>query len=150
MPKIMTKAEESAIVDQIESLINQTEANSYVRFAFAGCLRMARENIEFDFANSYPDMIEFKDKQISECRRDAEGMQKRITELDGKLKKMAESYEDMCKIAENNGKDSEEWEKQAHDVSTMYCKLEKECADKDAEILCLKAEIYDLRNGAWN
>ena len=39
----------------------------------------------------------------------------------------------------------DEWEQNAHDAGEMYCGLEDEIKEKDAEIIRLKAEIYDLR-----
>ena len=152
MAKIMTKAEESAIVDQIEKLINSTEANSYVRFAFAGCVKLARDNIEYDFGNSYPDMLEFKDKEIEEARRDAECLRKRIADKSSRIDELSAEtirLEDVIDNMENEltswsnkyanaEKVANAWEEHAHDVANQL-------SQKDAEIMRLKAEIYDLR-----
>ena len=148
--KTWTKDAEREQLRKIAELIEETEANSYIRFAFAGCVKMAEENIEYDFANSYPDLIEFKDKQISEFRRDAEGMQERIKELE-QAKKDAREYRASAESVIDNMQEeitgwknkfsdavslADEWENNAHDMANQL-------SHKDAEIQRLKAELYD-------
>lgn len=67
---IMTKAQEREILNQISELIDSTEPGSYIRTAFSGCVQMAENNIRDDFANNYPDMIEYRDAQIETLKKE--------------------------------------------------------------------------------
>lgn len=128
---------------KIEDLINETEPGSYIRMAFAGCVRMAEDNIENDFANNYPEIVESRDKTIAELRG-------KITanELDKKL--MAEDLDRAGKREENLEKQKEEAEKMIVELANENDKLAQDSAWKDeeierknAEILKLKARLYD-------
>lgn len=47
-----TKNEERQILNQIAALIAEAGENSYIGYAFEGCVSIARDNIDNDFANS--------------------------------------------------------------------------------------------------
>lgn len=47
-----TKNEERQILNQIAALIESAGEGSYIDYAFEGCVAIARDNIENDFANS--------------------------------------------------------------------------------------------------
>ena len=152
MAKIMTKAEESAIVDQIEALINQTEANSYTRMAFAGCVNMARENIEYDFANSYPEMIEYKDKQNADAMHKNVELKNRIAELEQKVKDAREYRDSTESVIDNMDKEltdakknAKEWEQQAYSIAEELEDANEELMRMEIEINHLKAEIVRLK-----
>ena len=161
MSKLWTKDAEREQLRKIEALIEETEVGSYIRMAFSGCVEMARNNIEFDFGDSYPDKIaqlenaynmlegkmnaenveHGKTLKAVEYDRDttrqyAEQLEERITTLE----KLNESQK--CEI-EKLGHMCEEWERNAHDAGDLYCALEAECANKDDQIIALKAKLYD-------
>jgi len=145
--KLWTKDAEREQLRKIAELIDETEPGSYIRMAFAGCVRMAEENIEYDFANSYPELLEYKDKQIVELEQakcDAreyrastekvlDDMTEELTMWKNKHTDSVEHYEKI--IAENNGKIAE----LRRDIAG--------CEDCNKElreqIIRLKAEIYD-------
>lgn len=47
-----TKNEERQILNQIAALIEEAGKDSYIAYAFAGCVEIAADNIKNDFANS--------------------------------------------------------------------------------------------------
>lgn len=49
---MMTKAEERKVLAKIKALIESAGEDSYIGYAFEGCIEMAESNIENDFANS--------------------------------------------------------------------------------------------------
>ena len=74
----------------------------------------------------------------------------RIQDLEAeisKLKHIIDSKDDEIEVLR---RDCDNWEQNSHEAGELYCGIEDECQQKDAEILRLKAEIYDLRKGAWN
>ena len=145
MGKVWTKDAEREQLRKIAELIEETECGSYIRMAFAGCVKMAEENIEFDFANSYPDQIEFKDKQNAEMgekllklEHENQAMITHLDEKDAEIEKLNH-------LLESKKIEAEKLEQNAHDAGEMYAELEQECAEKDAEIIRLRAEIVRMR-----
>lgn len=134
----MLKAEELKILEQIEKLIDSAGADSYIGETFSGVVGICRNNIEDDFAN-HP----VHDLEMMRTRCDSE------IRMHDETKHMLSDSQKMCKEAvdenERLRKLVAEWEQNAHDAGELYCELEDECAKKDAEIMRLKAEIYDLR-----
>lgn len=145
MGKVWTKDAEREQLRKIAELIEETECGSYIRMAFAGCVKMAEENIEFDFANSYPDQIDFKDKQNAEMgdrllklEHNCDAMSETIKAKDAEIEKLGH-------MLESKKIEAEKWEQNAHEAGELYCELEKECKQKDAEIIRLRAEIVRMR-----
>ena len=136
MRVIWTKDMEREQLRKIQALIDETEPNSYIRFAFAGCVRMAEENIEFDFCNSFPDMIEYRDKKLEDALRDAEEKKNRVAKLEQRVSEMEAEIAVLKEERDN-------WENEADDAGRLYVCLETECQEKDTEIVRLKAELYD-------
>ena len=155
MPKLWTKDEEREQLRKIAALIEETEPNSYIRFAFAGCVRIAEENIDNDFANSYPDMLDHKDKEMESLSRSLSDKERELEQMREVASKAVERCHDYEK--ELTAKDAE-IEKLGHMIDGKVAECERrsnECVDgirevltkKDVEIMRLKAEIYDLRKG---
>ena len=86
----MTKHEEMTTLQQIADLIAAAGADSYIAAAFAGCVEMARNNIENDWMLSYKETAEALEAKLIESRRDMDGMQVQIE----KAEKRAISQED--------------------------------------------------------
>ena len=134
----MLKAEELKILEQIEKLIDSAGADSYIRMTFAGIVEVCKHNIEDDFGDS----------PVEDCAnmRVALDAERRMHD---ETKRMLAEAQKMCKEAldenERLRKLSAEWEKNAHDAGDLYCELEEECKQKDAEIIRLRAEIVRMR-----
>ena len=157
MGKLWTKDAEREQLRKIEALILETEADSYIRMAFEGCVRMAEENIEYDFANNYPDMIDHKDKEIQDLRNSIREFEKRDTEHGKVLKSVeydrdttrqyAEQLEsriaDLEHLLESHKQVAKNMSEQMNELQDGISDLQEKLKDRDAKIVSLKAEVYD-------
>ena len=64
----MTKQEERNILKKIEKLIAEAGEDSYIAMAFAGCVDMAKSNIDNDFANNPQEAIQTLKKNLDEAK----------------------------------------------------------------------------------
>ena len=127
----MTKAEELKLLAQIDALIKSADAGDYIPMTFAGVVDVCRSNIENDFGIvPVQDMEKYLETHNETCRRLAEAQKMCIEAMD--------ENERLRKL-------SAEWEQNAHDAGDLYCELEEECKQKDAEIIRLRAEIVRMR-----
>ena len=138
-----TKDEERQALEKIKKIISALGEDSYIGFAFDGCVDLALENIENDFASSY------KAKAENEAKKKAE-----LLGLNAELEKEVELYkgltDETAKKAEAlNAKileiDSKAKNLEADLISTV-ADLEDSriaLAEKDSEIIALKAKLYD-------
>jgi len=145
----MTKSEERKILAQIVALIAESGEESYIQRTFAGICDICEQNIEDDFwispvaeLNAERDRNLKKDAEIGEKIRKLEFenhiMEEdtmRKTEIINQYKKIVNDQS--CKITEI----MEERDAMSDSVNGLQEILEKQ----DAEIVRLKAEIYDLR-----
>ena len=53
-----TKQQEREILAKIEKLIKSAGEDSYIGAAFTGCVDLARDNIENDFCQNFPDRLD--------------------------------------------------------------------------------------------
>ena len=137
----MTKAEELKILGQIEGLIESAGADSYIRMTFAGVPEICRRNIEDDFGDvPVEDCANMRVAFDTEARRHDE-TKRQLAEAQKALKEAQYENERVRKLAD-------EGEKNAHDVGRLYAGLEgleDQCAEKDAEIVRLRAEIVLMK-----
>jgi len=142
-----TKEQERNILAQIDGLINSTEPGSYIRTAFSGCVQMAENNIRDDFANNYPDMIEYRDaqietlkKEVADLRHDYKLEEKHNEDLIAQVKSGERAFD--TAMANINALMREK-----EDLETRLARAEEYAKNKDAEIIKLKAKLYDLLCG---
>lgn len=168
MGKVWTKDAEREQLRKIAELIDETEPGSYIRMSFSGIIAMCEQNIAEDACNNMPDRLEIREKRIaeleaqlrnkdSECGNKILKLEYEIDTLDAETEKLMGQIADRDLLIESKDrqiadlrKQAEEWEQNSHDAGDLYAELEQECAEKDAEIIRLKAEIYDLMRGAKN
>ena len=159
----MLKAEELKILEQIEKLIDHAGADSYIRMTFAGVPEVCRNNIVNDFGDipvrdleeerkRHEDVLRIKDaecgQKLLKLEHERDVLQKHVENLNAEIEKLGHMCESKDKQLAECRRDAEGWERNAHDAGELYCELEKECAEKDAEIMRLKAELYDYMKGA--
>ena len=136
----MTKAEELKLLEQIDALIKSADAGDYIPMTFAGIVEVCRRNIEDDFGDQ-----PVRDLDLLRLDYDAE------RQMHDETKRQLADSQKMCKEAldenEKLRKLAKEWEQNAHDAGEMYCGLEEECKQKDAEIIRLRAEIVRMKLG---
>ena len=101
-----TKAEERKSLAQIRDIINALGEDSYIGFAFAGCLDDAETNIENDFALS-----------------------------------MKDRYESALEKAHTWRKCAKEWKELADKRAAKIQRLEREIAELDNTLACVKSVL---------
>ena len=140
---IATKDEERKALEQIQKIVSNLGADSYIGFAFDGCFELALDNIENDFASSY------KAKAENEAKKKAE-----LLGLNAELEKEVELYkgltDETAKKAETLNAKILELDSKAKnlesDLISTVADLEDAriaLAEKDTEIMTLKAKLYD-------
>ena len=73
----MTKAQEMKTLEQIKALIESTGKDSYISWAFAGCVEMARRNIENDWAENPEEAVQAARKETDRVRQELSRVQER-------------------------------------------------------------------------
>ena len=81
-----TKNEERQILNQIAALIEEAGKDSYIACAFAGCVEIARDNINNDFANSMQSNVRYLEAELRDMTRHLDAANEEIRDLKQKLK----------------------------------------------------------------
>lgn len=132
-----TKEQEKQALAKIEKILASLGNNpetSYVCRAFQGCVQDARENIDFDFANSQKDRADDLEKKYNDAKREAE-----------------EACEAMEAMKANAEREAEKWIDK-EDLRIMYSALvmqidaEREAIDKAAAEIVENAEQTESDN----
>ena len=154
----MTKAEELELLQTIEELIKCAGADSYICMTFSGVPEVCRNNIVNDFGDrpvedlnhyreTYDSAMQKKDAEcgakLLKVEHERDVLQKQVENLNAEIEKLGHLCESKDKQLAECRRDAEGGENNANDAGELYCELEKECAEKDAEIQRLKAELYD-------
>lgn len=156
----MTKAEELKVLGQICELIKSTGTDSYISMAFRGVPEYAERNIAED-AGYNP--VEERDMWEKRCYDKDCQLQKQSDES-GKLllrveherdvyaeqlKQSREAYEEKhqmwCKATDAVSELRRELDQTQTDARQYRASTDEVIDRQDAEIMRLKAEIYDLR-----
>ena len=138
-----TKDEERKALEQIQKIVSNLGADSYIGFAFEGCFELALDNIENDFASSY------KAKAENEAKKKAE-----LLGLNAELEEEVRTFKG---IIDETAKKNTELNKKILEIDSKAKNLEMDListvadledarialAEKDTEILTLKAKLYD-------
>lgn len=81
-----TKNEERQILNQIAALIDEAGKDSYIGYAFAGCVEIANDNIDNDFANSLLSKSARLEADIRDMNKLLDVAETKIKNLENKLK----------------------------------------------------------------
>ena len=138
----MLKNGELKILGKIEELIASAGEGSYISMTFAGVPDICRRNIENDWGDS--PVRDMEEEQKRNHQKEAE-MFVRIEELEQQAEDAQKAYKDALDENESLRNIVTELKQNAFDAGKMYCGLAEEVNTKDAEIIRLKAEIYDLQ-----
>lgn len=154
----MTKQEEKKILEQIEKLIESAGQDSYIRLTFAGVPEVCKRNIEDDFANCpVADLEEERKRNAEQCRKNEAEVAGRLRKLEHEnnaleenLRKTADQLEQYKAIVHGQ---SEKITQLSEELCTAAETLEartKLLDEKNAEILALKAKLYDYMTKGAN
>lgn len=143
-----TKAEEYKALDQIKQIVSALGADSYIATAFEGCFEVAEGNIDNDFACSMKQRAESAERQAQQKIKEAEASKAEIKRLEGINKEMRRDLEGTEQTLANERKqNAEEISRLNGIISECHRDLEgtgQQIADLKAEIIRLKAQVYDL------
>ena len=114
-----TKAQELKTLEQIRKLVEGLGDNSYVGMAFEGCFEVAKENIQNDWGCSLKQRAESAEKKIG-------------------------SYEELAKNHRQLKADFETIRIQKFEAENRAGVAESKIVDLEAEIVRLKARLFDL------
>lgn len=141
---VTSKEQEREALKKIQQIINSLGADSYIAAAFDGCIEMAEDNINDDFANSYKGIAEAAQKREREANEVIKNQDKVIKGLEAERDNIKKLY----------AQEKEEYKRATDDLyqkntdnamlSEKIEYLENELEKPKAEIIKLKAKLYDL------
>lgn len=143
-----TKAEEYKALEQIKKIVSALGADSYIAIAFEGCFEVAEGNIDNDFACSMKQRAESAERQAQQKIKEAEASKAEIKRLEGINKEMRRDLEGTEQTLANERKQNAEEISRLNGIISE-CRRDSEgtgqqIADLKAEIIRLKAQVYDL------
>lgn len=149
-----TKDQEREALEKIKAILDTLGPDSYVGTAFEGCLEIAEENIENDFAFSMKQRVE---AVVVENSR----LKERVKELEDKLAESEKDYEAAHAaahlVADEKDAEIQRLKTQVQELSEKLASAEEALEDANeeagsaearsgeaqAEIVRLKAKLYD-------
>ena len=143
-----TKAEEYKALEQIKKIVSALGADSYIAIAFEGCFEVAEGNIDNDFACSMKQRAESAERQAQQKIKEAEASKAEVKRLEGINKEMRRDLEGTEQTLANERKQNAEEISRLNGIISE-CRRDSEgtgqqIADLKAEIIRLKAQVYDL------
>jgi hypothetical protein len=150
-----TKRQEREALQKIREIVEALGEDSYIGTAFEGVFETAEDNIENDFACSLAQQVRsFKDMSAKltalnkEHTATIEKLRKENVLLAGRLHDYMDAYEQQ---ATELREEREAIEKRKDELfsgnlrlNNQISDMEEEAAQKDLEIMKLKARLYDL------
>lgn len=149
-----TKDQEREALEKIKAILDTLGPDSYVGTSFEGCLEIAEENIENDFAFSMKQRVE---AAVVENSR----LKERVKELEDKLAESEKDYEAAHAaahlVADEKDAEIQRLKTQVQELSEKLASAEEALEDANeeagsaearsgeaqAEIVRLKAKLYD-------
>ena len=161
MGKIWTKDAEREQLRKIVALIEETDCGSYIRMSFSGIPELCERNITEDAANNMPDAVAYREKQIAELQNQRnEAVNNAIEKihllehensaLEDNLKRTADQLDQYKAIVHGQSEKIGQLSEELCEAANTLDIRTKMLAEKDAEIMRLKAELYDYMKGAKN
>lgn len=143
----MTKAEEREVLQKICDLIKSTGTDSYISMAFRGVPEYAERNIAEDAA--YNPVDELGSEYAKNLRKDSEygqkllklehenqALQTHLDEKDAEIEKLGHLLDSKCAEFNRLKEERDAMADSLDDLQTI-------CEENDAEILRLKAMLFD-------
>lgn len=150
-----TKEQERKALEQIRKIIAGLGELSYIGTALEGCLEIADQNIENDFADSMKGRVEIADKKVKELTSEIEHLQGVRQHIEKQLQDMTkqseQNFQSACEkateirdlkgqleAAQNRATEAEE------EITEVTAKAQQTIDRQADEIIRLKAKLYDL------
>lgn len=150
-----TKEQERKALEQIRKIIAGLGDLSYIGTALEGCLEIADQNIEYDFADSMKGRAEIADKKVKELTSEIEHLQGVRQHIEKQLQDMTKQSEQNFQSACEKATEIRDLKAQleaalnrateAEEAITETAAKAQQIIDRQAdEIIHLKAKLYDL------
>lgn len=141
---VTSKDQERDALKKIQNIIKGLGSDSYVAAAFDGCIEMAEDNINDDFANSYKGIAEAAQKREREANEVIKSKDNVIKDLEAERDKYKKRFEEMGERYKQTSDDLYQRTSDNKMLSEKIEYLENELEKPKLEIMKLKAKIYDL------
>lgn len=146
MASIASKEQERKVLEQITKLINSLGEDSYCGCAFAGCVEMAKESIDYDFCNSWQDKCDAKDKQVVKIHDQLVQAKEELHDVKVRLNVANEQVKnlrsDVAGLHSVNNTTNEKLHRQTVENEKLQASLKSAAYD----LLVLKARLYDMEH----
>lgn len=150
-----TKEQERKALEKIRKIIADLGENSYIGTALDGCLEIASDNIEMDWACSMKGRYEAAEKNIREWKQRYEEEHEELTGQKAVIEAITQERDYARKEAQRNGEELGKWVDKWGELHTRWIEQSKESCKKEKEltaqieaaqdeIIRLKAKLYDL------
>ena len=144
---MITKDDERKALDKIRKIVEGLGKDSYVATAFEGCFGIAEDNINNDMACSMKQRYEMADRDAWTAQEEVANARVRIKELESELEQKDQKIEELASKVRIAKKERDEMVFKVDSLTDIKECHEEELEYKDAEILKLKARLYDLLCG---
>ena len=146
-----TKEQERKALAQIRKIVEGLGEDSYVGTAFEGCVEVAEQNIENDWACSYKQQIESLEGRIESQAKDIEHLREQKDYYKKVVEEQKGQAEHNAQLAQENKADCAEWirkynklQKMSEDRLAQIIENQSTIQGMGMEIMKLKAKLYDL------
>ena len=143
-----SKAQERKALNEIKEILVQLEPEGYVRTALDGCLEIAADNIDNDFACSMKQRAEAADRDASKYAVLAEQRKAEIEQLNSTNQSLRQDRDTVSELLVKERKQNAE---EINRLKGIIAECRKDSDDKEYQIqdmanqiLKLKAQVYDL------
>ena len=140
---MMMKEDERKVLKQIRGLMRSLGSDSYVATAFEGCAEIAEYNIDNDFMCSMKQRAESAEEESRKAFLLISDQQKEINKLKADLETANNELERLCNVNSELQRDTTGTEKALSDLRKFSKTAEAQLKEKDAEIIRLKARLFD-------
>lgn len=145
-----TKDQERKALEQIRKIVDELGENSYIGMAFEGCFEIAEKNIVNDLGCSMKQRCRSAEKEAAQLANDVVRLQKTNRVLMEENENIARKYDKekesgtafAVKYAELDAR-AEEYKQSALENWNKFRETEDKLEAANAEILKLKAKLYD-------
>lgn len=149
-----TKEQERKALEQIKAIVAKLGEDSYIGTAFDGCFEIAQENIDNDWACSYKQTAESKDKELATLRQRYNVLATEKADVVQSLEAKKEELDAVAAHLKTANAARREMEQKYDDLQYRYTEyyqgaeakqkeLQAQLDEAQLEIIKLKARLYD-------
>ena len=140
----ITKEQERQALGKIQKIIDDLGEGSYLSITFDGIIEQAEENIANDWGICPVKDLETARERIAAMQRIENEKEKTIEYLNDQNKTITGAWEDAKGTKEQYRLLSESLQEQLTETRAEHRTLQNEIESLEAEIITLKAKLYDL------